>query len=145
MARFVTSVKTSLSQEEAFDYMTDLRNLADWDPGVSSSEMVGSGDVEKGSSFDVVASGAKLTYVLVEFDRPNRAVADANSNPRLRSYDVITIEPTVDGSIVTWDATLTLKGLFKVFAPALALMFDRIGAKAEEGLQAALPNAVKVS
>lgn len=144
MAHFVTSVKTSLSQEEAFDYMTDLRHLADWDPGVSSSEMVGDGQVEKGSSFDVVASGAKLTYVLVEFDRPSRAIAEANTS-RLRSYDVISIEPTEDGSIVTWDATLTLKGVFKLAAPVLALMFDRIGAKAEEGLQATLPNAVKVS
>lgn len=144
MAHFVTSVRTSLSREEAFDYMTDLRNLADWDPGVSSSEMVGAGDVEKGSAFDVVASGAKLTYVLIEFDRPGRAIAEANTS-RLRSYDVITVEPTEDGSIVTWDATLTLRGVFKLFTPALALMFDRIGAKAEEGLQAALPNAAKVA
>ena len=47
MARFVTSVKTSLSQQEAFDYMTDLRNLAEWDPGVSSSEIVGDGEVDE--------------------------------------------------------------------------------------------------
>jgi hypothetical protein len=124
--------------------MTDLRNLADWDPGVSSSEKVGAGDVEKGSAFDVVASGADLRYVLIEFERPSRAIAEAN-NPRLRSYDVITIEPAENGSIVTWDATLELKGVFRVFSPVLALMFDRIGAKAEAGLQAALPNAVKVS
>ena len=143
MAHFVTSVKTSLSPEEAFDYMTDLTNLSDWDPGVSSSEKVGTGDVEKGSAFDVVASGAKLTYVMIEFDRPTRAIAEANTS-RLRSYDVISIEPTEDGSIVTWDATLTLKGVFKLAAPLLALVFDRIGAKAEAGLQAALPNAVTV-
>ena len=144
MAHFVTSVKTSLSPEEAFDYMTDLRNLADWDPGVSKSEKVGAGEIEKGSSFDVVASGAKLTYVLIEFDRPTLAIAEANTS-RLRSYDVISIEPTEDGSIVTWDATLTLKGVFKLFSPALALMFGSIGAKAEQGLQAALPNAAKVA
>jgi len=143
MAHFVTTVKTSLSPEEAFDYMTDLTNLSDWDPGVSSSEKVGTGDVEKGSAFDVVASGAKLTYVMIEFDRPTRAIAEANTS-RLRSYDVISIEPTEDGSIVTWDATLTLKGVFKLAAPLLALMFDRIGAKAEAGLQAALPDAVTV-
>ena len=144
MPHFVTSVRTSLSQQEAFDYMTDLSNLADWDPGVASSEKVGPGDVGKGSAFDVVASGANLTYVLIEFERPTRAIAEAD-NPRLRSYDVISVEPTEDGSIVTWDATLELKGIFKLFSPALALMFDRIGAKAEEGLQAALPNAVKVA
>jgi hypothetical protein len=144
MPQFITSVKTSLSPEEAFDYMTDLRNLPEWDPGVSSSERVDEGDIGQGSSFDVLASGAKLTYVLIEFDRPTRAIAEAN-NPRLRSYDIISIEPTIDGSIVTWDATLELKGVFKVFSPVLALMFDRIGAKAEEGLQATLPNAVKIS
>ena len=56
-----------------------------------------------------------------------------------------TIEPAADGSIVTWDATLELKGIFRVFSPVLALMFDRIGAKAEAGLQSTLPDAVKVS
>ncbi len=144
MPQFVTSAKTSLTQQEAFDYMTDLRNLPNWDPGVSSAEKIGAGEVEKGSAFDVVASGAKLTYVVIEFDRPSRAIVEANG-PRLRSYDVITIEPAEDGSIVTWDATLELKGVFKVFSPVLALMFDRIGAKAEAGLQSTLPNGVTVS
>lgn len=144
MAHFITRVETSLSPEEAFDYMTDLRNFAEWDPGVTSSEKVGAGDVEKGSAFDVVASGTNLTYVLVEYDRPKKAIAEANT-ARLRSYDIIEIEATDGGSVVTYDATLELKGIFKLFSPVLALMFDRIGAKADEGLQAALPNAVKVS
>ena len=144
MAHFVTNVKTSLSPEEAFDYMTDLRNFVEWDPGVSSSEMASEGDIEQGSAFDVVASGANLTYVLVEYDRPRRAVAEANT-ARLRSYDIIEVEPTEGGSIVTYDATLELKGLFKLFSPVMALAFARIGAKADEGLQKALPQAVKVS
>ena len=71
-----------------------------------------------------------------------RAWRDPEPKPR---YDVISIEPSEGVSIVTWDATLTLKGVFKLAAPLLALVFDRIGAKAEEGLQAALPNAVTVA
>ncbi len=144
MAHYKTSVETSMSPEEAFDYMADLRNFSEWDPGVSSSEMVGAGDIEKGSAFDVVANGTDLTYVLVEYDRPNRAVAEANT-PRLRSYDIIEVTPTESGSIVTYDATLELKGVFKLFSPVLGLMFARIGKQADEGLQAALPNAIKVS
>ena len=50
MPQFVTSVKTSMSREEAFDYMTDLRNLPEWDPGVSSAEKIGAGEIEKGSA-----------------------------------------------------------------------------------------------
>lgn len=144
MAHYKTSVETSMSPEEAFDYMADLRNFSEWDPGVSSSEMVGAGDIEKGSAFDVVANGTDLTYVLVEYDRPNRAVAEANT-PRLRSYDIIEVTPTESGSIVTYDATLELKGVFKLFSPVLGLMFARIGKQADEGLQAALPNAIKIS
>ena len=53
MAHFVTTVKSSLSPDEAFDYMTDLSNLPDWDPGVSSSEQVGEGEIEKGSAFQI--------------------------------------------------------------------------------------------
>lgn len=144
MAHYITSVETSMSAGEAFDYMADLRHFAEWDPGVSSSQLVGAGDVEKGTAFDVVANGTDLTYVLVEYDRPRRAVAEANTS-RLRSYDIIEIEPTERGSIVTYDATLDLKGVFKLFSPILALMFDRIGKKADEGLQATLPQAVKVA
>jgi carbon monoxide dehydrogenase subunit G len=144
MARHVITVQTSLTPEEAFDYMSDMRNFIDWDPGVSSAEMVGDGDIEKGSSFDLRASGADLRYVLVEFDRPNRVVAEANTS-RLRSYDIIEVEAVDGGSKVSYDATIELKGIFKIFSPAMALLFDRIVAKAEAGLRKALPDAVKAS
>ena len=144
MAHYVTSIKTSLSVEEAFDYMSDLRNFQEWDPGVSSSEKADGDEVGKDSEFDVVANGTELTYVLVEFDRPNRAVAEANTN-RLRSYDIIEVSSSDTGSIVTYDATLELKGVFKLFSPVMSLLFDRIGSQADDGLQRVLPDAVKVS
>ena len=144
MARHVITTQTSLTPDEAFNYMSDMRNFIDWDPGVSSAVMVGDGEIEKGASFDLRASGAELRYVLVEFDRPNRVVAEANTS-RLRSYDIIEIEAVDGGSKVSYDATIELKGIFKVFSPALALLFDRIVAKAEAGLREALPNAVKAS
>ncbi len=144
MARHVITVQTSLNPEEAFDYMSDMRNFIDWDPGVSSAVMVGDGQVEKGSSFDLRASGADLTYVLVEFDRPKRVVAEANT-PRLRSYDIIEVEAIDGGSKVTYDATLEVKGIFKIFSPIMALLFDRVVAQAEEGLRKALPDAERVS
>lgn len=144
MAHFITTIKTSLSPEEAFDYMADLRNFPEWDPSLSSAEMLGEGDVKKGSSFDLVANGTELRYVLVEFDRPRRVVAEANS-PRLRSYDVIEIHPVDGGSTVTYDATVEFTGAFKLFNPFLALLFGRITTKADEGMQRTLPDASKVS
>ena len=35
MARFVDSVPASWSQDEAFSYMADVTNFAEWDPGTN--------------------------------------------------------------------------------------------------------------
>ena len=137
MSRYVTRVATSLSPDEAFDYMADLRNFAQWDPGVSSSELPSEGGVALNSTFEVVANGTNLVYVVVEYERPNRVVAEAVTK-RLRSYDVITVDPADIGSVVTYDATLELKGIFRVFEPVMRLAFNRIGSKADAGLQRAL-------
>lgn len=34
MTRYQTKLRTPLSAEQAFAYMADLRNFAEWDPGV---------------------------------------------------------------------------------------------------------------
>ena len=34
MARYTVSIRTDRSPEDAFDYVADLRNFAEWDPGV---------------------------------------------------------------------------------------------------------------
>ncbi|MCH9721067.1 MAG: SRPBCC family protein, partial [Actinomycetia bacterium] len=44
MARYVTKVRTSRTPQEAFAYLADLRNFAEWDPGVKAVKQVeGSG------------------------------------------------------------------------------------------------------
>lgn len=137
MARYITKIKTDLSVDEAFDFMADLRNFEDWDPGVSSSELVKGDAPGPGAAFAVTANGADLEYVLVEYDRPGRVVAEANT-ARLRSYDVIEVAADGDGSIVTYDATLELKGVFALGEPVMRAIFKRIGRQADAGLQAAL-------
>ena len=117
--------------------MADLRNFASWDPGVSSSEQVKGAGPGPGAAYQVVANGTKLTYVIVDYDRPRRLVAEANTD-RLRSYDVITVESDGNGCVVAYDATLELKGLYRLFGPLLGVLFRRIGSKADEGLQKAL-------
>lgn len=137
MARYRTRIQTSMSHDEAFDFMADLRNFENWDPGVSSSEQVKGDGPGPEAAYEVVANGITLTYVTGEYDRPRRVVAEANTD-RLRSYDVITIEATSGGCVVTYDALLELKGFYQMFGPLMSLMFRRIGSRADEGLQKAL-------
>ena len=137
MARYVIKIKTPMSVEDTFDFMADMRNFKTWDPGVSSAELVKGDAPRLGAEFDLTANGTDLTYVLVEYDRPSRVVAEANT-ARLRSYDVIEVVGEGDGSIVTYDAALELKGIFALGEPIMRAIFKRIVRQAEEGLRAAL-------
>ena len=142
MARFVTQVRSPRSVEEAFAYMADLTNFAQWDPGVRRAEQVTGEVPEVGAEYDVEVNGIggplTLRYRLTTHQPPTELVAEATT-PLLRSLDRITVEPDDGGgSLVTYDARLTLRGLFGLVDPLLGLAFDRIGAKAERGLIEAL-------
>jgi hypothetical protein len=133
MAHYVTTVRTSMSTEDAFAYMANLENFVEWDPGVSSSEQVTGEGIGLGAEYQVKASGADLLYRILEFDSPHRVVAEAKTT-FFRSYDVITIEERSDGCDVTYDATLELNGPLGLADFALGLFFNKIGDKAAAGM-----------
>lgn len=136
MAHYVCTVHSPLSPEEAFDYMADLRNFAEWDPGVTSAT-IRDGSPGPDAAYDVTANGAHLVYKTLAYDRPSRVVVEAETK-RLRSYDVIEVTERDGGSAVLYDATLELKGLFKLGNPIMNVIFNRIGNAAAAGLEKAL-------
>lgn len=141
MARYTTTIRSTWTAAEAFDYMADARNFADWDPGVTSSRLV-VGDVPaEGAAYDVTVTGTTLRYVTNEYDAPRRAVLEAKSF-FLRSHDVIEVSELGDGCEVTYDATLELNGLLGLGDPLLGLVFDRIGDRAAAGMATALDGEV---
>ena len=70
MARYVTTVRSAKTPREAFAYMADLRNFAEWDPGVKAVRQVEGSGGGPDAVFDVtvVAPGPDLTlrYVTEE-------------------------------------------------------------------------------
>ena len=90
MARYVTTVRTQLSPEEAFEYMADLRNFAESVPGVKKVvQVVGTGgglDTE----FDVSVSGTTMRYRTTVFNTTTELVAVAKTRV-LTSTDRVTI------------------------------------------------------
>lgn len=141
MARYVVNVNTPLTPDEAFAYMADLRHFAEWDPGVRRVEQVAGDGGGADAAFDVDVStpGRTITlrYEVVTYEPPATVVAVAK-NSMLTSRDTITVRPEGAGSIVTYDAELTLNGLLRLADPALALAFKRIGDRAAAGLVSAL-------
>lgn len=141
MARYRTTVRTPRSQADAFEFMADLRNFAVWDPGVRGvAQVVGEGGGPS-TEFDVTiaSTGPDMTlrYVTIEHDEPTSVVVKAE-NRWLTSLDRVDVVPDGSGSIVTYDAELTLKGPFGLFDVVLRQVFDRIGDRAAAGLREAL-------
>lgn len=141
MARYVTRVRTPWSPAEAFAYMADLRNFAEWDPGVERVEQVVGDGAGPDAVFDVTVKGPgrslKLRYETVNLDPPSELFVRARTST-LTSEDRITVEPEGRGCIVTYDADLRLNGPLKLADPFMILVFKRIGDRAAEGLRRAL-------
>ncbi len=141
MARYVTTIRSPRPQQEAFDFMADLRNFEAWDPGVRSATQVTGDGGGPDAVFDVVVDapgrGLTLRYETTEYVAPDSLVVKAAST-MFTSLDRIEVRPDGSGSIVTYDAELTLNGPLKMFDLLLRPVFERIGGRADAGLKQAL-------
>ena len=141
MARYVTTVRTAKTPQQAFTYMADLRNFAEWDPGVKAVRQVKGSGGGPDAVFDVTVAGPvvdlTLRYVTEEYDAPRNLLVVARSTV-FTSIDRITVEPDGTGSVVTYDADLRLNGVLRVGDLGLRLVFGVIGDRAAAGLRRAL-------
>ena len=137
MAHYIATVETPKPAREVFDYISDFRNLEEWDPGVSSASMTKGDAPGVGTVYSVKASGADLDYVTLSYNKPTESTLEAKSR-FVRSYDTVTVEDSGSGSKVTYDAILELRSFAAVLNPILGLFFDRIGDRAVKGLERVL-------
>ena len=141
MARYVTTVRSAKTPQEAFAYMADLGNFIEWDPGVKAVRQVEGSGGGPDAVFDVtvVAPGPDLTlrYVTEEYDAPHNLLVVARSMV-FTSIDRITVEPDGTGSLVTYDADLRLNGVLRLGDLGLRLVFGQIGNRAAAGLRRVL-------
>jgi len=145
VSHYLATVATDWPADRAFAYLSDLEHFADWDPGVKRAEQVEGTEPALGAAYDVTVSGVGrdlvLRYVVIELDPGHRITVEAETST-LVSHDVIMVEPTATGSLVTYDASLDLKGVARIGSPLLALAFRRIGDRAADGLRRALHTSI---
>jgi hypothetical protein len=140
MAHYVTSATTALSPAEAFSYMADVTRFVEWDPGVARVRRVAGSGAGVGTAYDLTVQSVPpmvMRYEVTEHEPPRRIVLVART-VFLSSVDEIRVEPSGSGSIVTYDARLTLNGPLRGFDPLLRLAFRRIGDRAAAGLKRVL-------
>ena len=126
---------------EVFTYLADFSNTRNWDPGISAARRLDDGPLGVGNRVELDAGffGQTITliYETTEFDAPRRFVVRGESSSVV-SVDEISVAASGDGSLITYDAVLTLKGPLKIFDPVLGLAFGKVADKAIAGLQSAL-------
>jgi carbon monoxide dehydrogenase subunit G len=139
MARYVVRIRTPLAPPVAFAFMADLTNFSHWDPGVTRAEQVSGVRPGPDAAYDVSVKGVRkpLRYVTNEYAPPTRVVVQARSR-MLTSVDTITVAPAGDGSVVTYDADLTLNGPLAIADRLVDGAFARIAGRAADGLLQAL-------
>jgi hypothetical protein len=139
MARYVASVESPWERERAFDYLAAFANISDWDPGVARAKALTDDQLAVGARFEVISSfmgrEVPLVYETVEIDRPRRVLLRAETGT-IVSLDEMTFDVRPGGgTVVTYDAKLTLKGPLRLFDPAMALALRRLGDAARDGLR----------
>lgn len=141
MPRYTTAIRSSMTPADALAYVADLRNLEEWDPGVRSVEQVAGDGVGPDAAYAVRLDTAPmtLTYETVEHGS-DRVVLEA-CTWLLCSRDIVSVEPDGAGSVVTYDATLSLRGPLGLADPLMGPAFRRIGDAAAAGLRDALDGA----
>ena len=138
MASYSTTVKTDWDPETAFDYLSEFSNVADWDPSIPSARRLSGNPRRPGTRYEVDVSlfgrTNTMPYETIVVEPPRRVVLRSDDGG-LVSVDTLSFEPLPDGgTAVTYDAELTLKGARKLLDPLLQLLFNRMGAKARDGL-----------
>ena len=140
MVRVREIIEVTASPNDAFDYVADFANSAEWDPGVESAERVGSGPIGVGSEYRLVVTFRKtrlpMTYRCTEYESPRRVVLEGEGST-IHALDEIVVEPSPSGSgsRITYTADLSMKGVLKAAEPFLRGAFDAMGERALAGMK----------
>ena len=141
MAHYHATVESRSSASETFGYLATFSNAAEWDPGVHAGEQLDPGPVRVGSRFRLVVPFLRvrtsLTYQVIRFV-PDREVLLHAANGVLQSTDRIVVTGAADGSTVSYEAEVRLRGPLQVLDPLLRPGFRAVAERAAAGLAHAL-------
>ncbi len=135
-------IQVSRPPAEAFRYIADFENTAEWDPGIAEATKLTVGPVRVGSEYDVVAlfrgKRQRFRYAVTDVDESRRRIVLAGDGEKATSVDTIVVEPDGGGSRVAYTAEIKLKGLRRIAEPLLKPMLAKTADEGLAGLKATL-------
>lgn len=154
MAVYETTLIIAAPIEATFAFVSDFRNAARWDPRTYMVAKATDGPIGVGTRFVLTGgmlqeetarrlhlpqsvAGLPLPYDVTEFDPPNYFTLDGETR-MVRYHDRIEFSAEGEGTSLRYYAELDTKGVLKIAAPLLKVMFQRIGDDATRGIPGAV-------
>jgi carbon monoxide dehydrogenase subunit G len=141
MAILRERIDTTLPIDDAFAFVADFANSADWDPGVASAERIDAGPLGVGAWYRLgVRMGgrvAPMDYRVTVFE-PLRRVVLAGTGSGVEAEDEIRFAPTPTGTRIDYTADIRLRGPLRLATPFAGGALARIARDARDGMQRAL-------
>jgi carbon monoxide dehydrogenase subunit G len=126
---------------DAFRYVANFENAAEWDPGIVESTKRTDGTVSVGSEYDVVAlfrgKRQRFRYRVKELEAGRRIVLEGEGD-KATSTDEIVVEPAGAGARIAYTAEIKLKGLRRIAEPLLKPTLAKTADEALAGLKSTL-------
>jgi hypothetical protein len=139
MAHYVATVESPWERERAFAYLAAFSNISDWDPGVARAKSLSEDPLVKGARFEVISSflgrEVPLVYETIAIETPRRVLLRAETGSMVSLDEMTFILRPGGGTLVTYDARLTLKGPARVLSPLMGIALRRLGDAARDGLR----------
>jgi carbon monoxide dehydrogenase subunit G len=124
-----------------FAYTADFANIAEWDPGVVSSERIDSGPLKEGSAFAlVVRFGSQqlpMLYTITMLEQDSRVVLEGVGDT-LTAIDDLRFTDADGGTRIDYRADLEFRGLLRFAAPFIGGKLRQVGTDALDGLASQL-------
>lgn len=138
MARIIAQFHVDRTPHEVFRAIADFATSAQWDPTITTAEQVVGSRPGQGAAYDLTLKMGPVPTTfryVTEIHTPDSHVVHATENRWAWGRDDVTIAPEGTGSAVTWQADFVLKGPGRLLDPLLQKGFERVGAKAVDGLE----------
>jgi hypothetical protein len=120
---FHLTCEVKAGPEAVFDALADVRNEVEWNALVTRADLISSGPIGAGTTFDTITRGRPFRATIATYDRPTRLGFEI-TGPQLGLASSFAFDAagTSGPTTVAGDFEFLPKGLFKLAFPLLKPM-----------------------
>ncbi len=125
-------ITISRTPEDVFAYFADFRNYSAWQNSTEEMVQTSEGPLGVGSTFRVTAKflpmmKPRFSGRVIEYDPPNKMAMETSGGAPFSATGSYSFEPIEGGTRMTFNGTLTMKGLLKLTEPLMRTSLRKQG------------------